>query len=412
MSDISTWLENSKQQKLRQLNEDLNVDVAIIGGGITGITAAFLLSKQKKRVVVVDKDGISQGATGWTTAIITQYIDTDLKTLVENYDKKTAQLVWQSGKDALDFIRKTVQKENIDCEFVAVPYYVYATSDHEFDNIKQEFEASQKLTSNLTLSHDNTLPIKAHGVLTLPNQAKFHPVKYVSSLAQEAIKNGVSIYQAEVKEIKDQKVITKSGTIKAKDIIVATHLPFNEPHGLKFKKTKYKTYMLEVKLPTGTLPEACYQDLKSPYHYMRVDKRKGQDRILVGGEDHRRDIPVSEEKSFKALEKYFKNLLPKVKYTITNQWAGSVIETIDGLPYIGAFRDNPHHHYATGFSGNGMTYGTLSAMMLTDKIMGRKNEYEKIYRPDRKPTVSQLASKFADYAKVFLGGVVKNSLSR
>lgn len=402
ISSESIWLTKNPK-KYKSLDKDLAADAVIIGGGIAGVTTAYLLSKLGQKVILVEKGRIGQSATGYTTAMITKYLDTNIADLIKMYGPKRTKLIWQSGEEAIDLIEKIVHTEKIECEFMRVPYYIFAKNEKQNRELINEKKAARKLRIALEYKTDRKLPLENSGYLKLKNQAKFHPYKYVSSLAAAATKNGVQIYE--------QTSIDSLENVNAKHIIVTTHVPFTKPFELFFKKAKYKTYMIYAKIPKELLSESLYQDISNPYHYFRIDSNAGYDTILLGGEDHRADIPVDPKKSFKALEEYLKTLLPNSKYQILNQWAGPIIETIDGLPYIGPLHSNNKVLYATGFSGTGMIWGSLSGLILSDLVNKKKNKYYELYKATRVPSLKQLWFKGKDFTQIFLGGAVKNSFN-
>jgi glycine/D-amino acid oxidase-like deaminating enzyme len=182
------------------------------------------------------------------------------------------------------------------------------------------------------------------------------------------------------------------------------------PLRLYFKKAFYTSYVYELEFPHQSLVEGIYEDNANPYHYFRVDRLEDRDRVIIGGEDHRSDLHVSEEKCFKALMKYTKSLFKNIPFAITHQWKGPILEPVDGLPFIGEFRDH-QTLYAMAFSGNGMTYSMISAQIFKDHISGYKNQFADLYKADRMPYMRLLMVKGRDYTDELMGGAVKNSLS-
>jgi len=199
-----------------------------------------------------------------------------------------------------------------------------------------------------------------------------------------------------------------AGSVTAKDVIVATYAPFNNPGTTKYKKGMYSSYVFEIRLPKQIFTEGLYWDTRSPYHYFRIDRGGEFDRMILGGEDHRAELPVSQKKSFAALEKYLARLLGARSYRIVRKWVGAVLEPVDGLPLIGAYR--PHQFVATAFSGNGMTYAMVSALIFRDLILGKKNPWTQVFDPKRKFTLYRVAKKGMDYAAEFFGAAVQNTL--
>jgi glycine/D-amino acid oxidase-like deaminating enzyme len=171
----------------------------------------------------------------------------------------------------------------------------------------------------------------------------------------------------------------------------------------------YRSYVLKAHLPQSDLEEAIYWDQANPYNYFRIDNDGDGKQIIFGGADHRADIPVSLEKNFRALENSLKNILAGKHYTITGKWRGPILEPSDGLPLIGAYQ--PKRYIATAFSGNGMTYSIISALLFQDLLSGNSNPLADVYDPTRKLTAYRLYKKGFDYAGRFFGGAVRNMFS-
>jgi glycine/D-amino acid oxidase-like deaminating enzyme len=373
--------------------------------------------KPIKKIIILEKDGVGQGATGYTTAFLTQAIDSDYSQLISDFGKATSKKILESHGAAIDIIEHIVKTEKIDCEFVRCSNYNYANTDDEFESLKEEEQALKSLKANVALKKEGKLGIKQSGFLEYKNQAKFHPTKYVSSLAKIVTDKGVKIFDhsevLEISEDNDKNPIVKTTEyqITTKKVVIGTHNPFNKPVRIHFKKGQYTTYVYEVHFPKDTLAEGLYEDQMSPYHYFRIDKCKTYDRMIIGGEDHRQDIPVDPEKSFQALSDYLISIVPNFNFQIKRQWTGPIVEPIDGLAFIGPHSNHPNQLYATGFSGTGMTYGTIAAKIIADLITGHKNKWLKLYDIQRIPTLKQLARKGLDYSEELIGGAIKNTLS-
>lgn len=409
----SSWEKVEKKYSFPKLKQNLNVDVAIIGGGITGVISAYLLSKTDKKVALLEKSTIGSGVTMVTTAFVTKIIDTDLSTLEEGFGKKTAKLVWESGQKAIEVLEDIIKKEKIECDFKRCSIFTYSQEEKELKDLKEESEIINKLGFKARYSEKNDLNFNTNGYYEVKNQAKFHPLKFILPLSKIAEKNGVMIFQdTEVLEIEGENPVTiktEKGTITAKDSITTTYWPLHKHRDLFARKGEYTSYVFEVELPRNSIKEALFLDQKNPYHYMRIDSFSAHDRLIVGGEDHRVEIKINSQKNYNALEKFLKKTLGKIPYKITKKWSGPILETIDGLALIGELK--PHQYIATGFSGNGMTYSIISAILFRDMIQGKKNEWNNVYNPHRIPPVKHLMKKGLDYTGEFIGGVLKNSFS-
>ncbi len=394
------------------LDTPLEVDVAIVGGGITGLICAYVLAQAGMRVAILEKDRIAHGATGATTAFLTQYIDTIISELIPMFGEESAKDIILSHRQAIDDIESIIQQEHIACDFERCPIYVYANSEKENTTLKQEIDAGKTIGLSLEFHQDKKLGFSNTGYVIFEQQAKFHPLKYMAGLIAVLQQQGVQMFEhTEVATMeRGDGVALTANTFRvvAQNAIIATYVPLERE--LFFKKAVYDTYVLELLIPRGIIPHAIYEDILDPYHYMRVDHVGGEDRLIVGGEDHRSDIHVPAEKCFSALEEYVKMILPNVSYEITRRWQGPIIESVDGLAWIGPHKDR-HVFHATGFSGNGMTYSMIAARIICDAITGAKNPLSDIYSAQRIPTVKQLAVKGKDYSKELIGGAMKDIFS-
>ncbi len=397
------WLD-TEIQKYPALSEDEEADVVIIGGGISGIQCAYHLANAGVSVVVLEAKRLCANATSYTTAFITQIIDTPLYVLNTLIGQKEAADVWHSGIQAIDTLAATIEKEDIACEFERCPAFLFAFDPTQVSAIEQEYVAARDSGFRIEKNNHPTFAFANHGYIEIPDQAKFHPRKFVAGLAQAAVKKGVRIYErSEVKTIKGTETITAStakGNIKAQAVIIATYEPIIGKIQTFMKKGMYASYVMAMKIPRDTIPNGLYMDTSNPYHYFRVDNN----RIIIGGEDHREMFPVAPRKQFKALRDYTKQLFPDITPTITHQWSGPVLEPSDGLPLIGPIA--PNRFVISALSGNGMTYSTIAALMATEWVKGKRNQWASLYDPLRIPSLKQLYMKGKDYIAENWNGLV------
>jgi glycine/D-amino acid oxidase-like deaminating enzyme len=417
MAQYDIWTQQVTKARYPTLKTNLQTDVAIIGGGLAGILSAYLLAKEGKKVALLEQNELGSGATHLTTAFLTQSIDTDFSDLIDTFGKEKAKLIVDSHQKAIDLIEKIAKDNNIECEFERCSNYSYANAEEDLEDLETEYEAAKELGLHITLSKKpGDFGFVNFGYLELKNQAKFHPMKFMYALAEILALSGTLIfeYSKVLKtdfDITPHQIKTKTGMIEAGQVIVTTYEPFNKPLKLYFKKAFYNSYVLEVEFENmQEFKEGIYEDLEDPYHYIRIDKK----RMIIGGEDHRQDIPVSAIKNFKALEEYLKCILKSDKenskrYTITRKWAGPILEPVDGLAYIGQL-DHDTVFYAMAFSGNGMTYSGISAMIFRDLILKKKNPLIDVYAARRIPSLKSLQVKGRDYGRELIHGAMRNTL--
>lgn len=391
----SYWSDDSAGTGFGQLTEaaaGVSVDVAVVGGGITGVTTAYLLKAAGLSVALVEKGSVGQAETGHTTAHITYVTDERLPELAKKLGNDHARAIWEAGESALLQIEEIVDFEQIDCEFGWVPAYL-----HEPWTLKPEHHSSASLHDDAALAEEfgfhatylDAVPVANGPGVRFANQAKFHPLKYLSALAKRIPGDGSYLFEnTEVEEIQSEPLRVKCGrrVIHCDKVVVATHVPLMGVAGLmqaSFLQTKlalYSTYAIGAKLPAGTLPEAMFWDTSDPYYYLRVDRHDDHDYVIFGGEDHKTgQTRGSTAEQYRKLEQLLRSIIPNAE--VTHRWSGQVIETSDGMPYIGEFA--PGQFIATGFSGNGMTFGTLAAVMIRDAVLGRKNPWRDLFDPHR-----------------------------
>lgn len=413
MLEQPTWEASKDRPRYTPLDGDRTVDVLIIGGGLTGVITAYQLAESGKQVLIIEADSVGAGATGYTTAFITQVIDTNTSDLVRLYGSERTRGVWQSGGAVIDWYEQTIKREKIECDFVRCPSFIYANRQQDLAALAEEANQAKGLDFPMADAASELAPLPIAGAMRLDNQAKFHPLKFLSTLAAITNKRGVEICEntkaESIEGTGPLTITTNHGVITTTNVVIATYAPFHNPAATRAKKGAYTSYVYELELPSGSLPEAIYEDLDNPYHYFRVDRQKGHDRVILGGEDHRQELNgLLERKSYERLKDYAQHLFADYKLTIKRRWAGQILESVDGLPFIGPIA--PHQYVATAFSGNGMTYAAIAGKIISDEILGKHSEWASLYSADRTPTVAALLTKGRDFGGEFWNGAVKKVL--
>ena len=372
-------------------------DVLVIGAGITGVTAALMLQKQGKTVVVAEARHVGNGTTGGTSAHLNTFFDATYPEIEKDFGEDEAKLVARGGKEAFDIIAGFVKEYNIDCDLEYKDAYLFSENDDESKQLDEILESSKKAGVDVVSTIKNGVVIPFQKAIVFKNQGQFHPLKYINSLAKEFVKaGGILLEQTFIRETTfENDVHTAKGDqiqIKARNIIYATHIPPGV-NLLDFKCAPYRSYVLGIRLEDENYPESLAYDMKEPYHYFRTHRINGNDYLLVGGEDHKtgHDDP---EAAFRNLEAYV------AKYyniaSVPYKWSSQYYIPADGLPYIGQLPGGDNRIYmATGYNGNGMMFGTLAAKILTDIIIGKDTVYAGLFSPSR---VKPIAG-FVDFIK-------------
>jgi glycine/D-amino acid oxidase-like deaminating enzyme/nitrite reductase/ring-hydroxylating ferredoxin subunit len=372
-----------------KLGGDLRVEVLVIGGGITGLTAAYLLALEGKSVAVVERGRCARVDTGHTSAHVTMVTDLSLGELASTFGRDHAQAVWDAGLAAMSHIDSAIRREAIDCDFAWVPGYLHAPGG-EPDGHRKMFEDEASLAADLGFDARfvDFVPVVGGPGVCYENQARFHPGKYLAGLARAIVARGGRIFEhsAAGTFVENPRTVAVNGRhVRCDEVVIATHNPLTgttsvaESTLFQTKLALYTSCVVAGRVPKGTVPDILLWGTDDPYHYFRIEPHAHQDVVIYGGEDRKTGQADDGRERFERLEKGLAALVPGAE--VTHRWSGQVIETPDGLPYIGDTA--PHQFAATGFSGNGMTFGTLAGVMAVDRILGLKNPWSGLFSPSR-----------------------------
>jgi glycine/D-amino acid oxidase-like deaminating enzyme/nitrite reductase/ring-hydroxylating ferredoxin subunit len=386
MKAMPYWKEALSVPRYSSLGRDLDVDVVVVGAGITGLTAAYLLKRAGRTVAVVDRFGVGGVDTMCTTAHVTCVTDLGLNELVSNFGRDHAQATWDAGLAAIDQIDTIVNDEQISCDWTWCPGFKHAARGAELGEERRRLQPEAVLAEEMGFDalYVNELPFVGRPGIAFDGQAKFHPGKYVTALAAIVDGSGSFIFdRTTCDEVMDKPLGIKAGkfTIRCGYLVLATHTPLMGKSNvasatlLQTKLYLYTTYVVGGRLPKGTVPEALFWDTADPYHYLRVDRHPDHDYAIFGGGDHKTGQLADTLSRYRELETAARRELPG--FEPTHRWSGQVVETNDGLPFIG--ETSPRQFAATGYSGNGMTFGTLAGMMARDAALGRKNPWQELF---------------------------------
>ena len=354
------------------------MDVAIVGAGITGLTAALLLAEKGRSVAVIEKETVGSGETGNTTAHITEAIDARYHYVKRHYSKEEARLVAQGSRASLEKIAELVQRYSIDCHFRRVPGYLYTEKRKYVAELKNEAAAAREAGLDAQWTTDVPLPFETRGAVLWADQAQFHPREYLTALAQHVVAAGARIYEHTFATKVEKGVVeTEKGRVTADAVFMATNVPISGFTHVHVKQAAYRTYAIAYE-ERGAHPEGLFWDTADPYHYTRWQDTREGTFMIVGGEDHRVGEEESTEGSFERLEDYARQYFGE--HVERHRWSGQVLEPHGGLPLIGGSGDV---YISTGYSGQGMTFGTLGAMLVSDLVLGVENKWAHVFDPAR-----------------------------
>ena len=380
----SIWADAALPQ-YPPLQENIHVDVCIVGAGISGLTTAYVLAKAGRQVAVLDDGPVAGGMTQRTTAHISNMLDDGYVEIEKLHGREGARLAADSHTAATDRIETIVRQERIDCDFARLDGYLFLAEGGRREALEHEFDAARRagLRAVEFVARAPYASFDTGPCLRFPNAAQFHPVKYLAQVAQAIVRDGGRIFTgSHVTSIEGgvpAVVQTAQHVVTADAVVVATNVPINDRVTIHTKQAPYMTYVIAARVPQGSVPQVLSWDTGDPYHYLRLQG----DLLIVGGEDHKSGQASDTPERHQRLEAWARQRFPMMG-PVEYAWGGQVMETQDGLAFIGR---NPSDHdnvyVVTGDSGMGITHGTIAGMLLSDLILGQTNPWAKLYDPAR-----------------------------
>lgn len=377
----SVWKPGAEETSFAPLKENITVDVAIIGGGITGVTAAYLLAKEGKKVAVLEAWKVGQGSTGYSTGNLYAMVGGEgLHKIETKWNEDTLKNVVESRAAAVDFIESRVKEFNIDCQFKRVSWSLFTKLDKSKDFIDKERKAAEK--AGLTTEDKVPFPADAEYGFTVPNQAQFNPLQYTAAFAKKIASNNCKIYEdTKVTDIKEEDghcvLTTTGGEVLARRVIQATHTP-KGVYLVHANMGPYREYAVAVKLNGAYPPDGTFWDMLETEHCsMRTYETPGGKVLMALGQMHKVGQKEDNDECFDRLEQFLRSKFDVA--SVEYKWSAQQYRPADSLPYIGKSNGDSNIYIATGFGADGLTYGTLAAMIIADDIAGRENKWSKTY---------------------------------
>ncbi|GAA4836188.1 FAD-dependent oxidoreductase [Paenibacillus vulneris] len=401
----SYWLRSMNVPRFPELTENMQADVAVIGGGITGITTAYLLAKRGMKVVVLNAGRILQGTTGSTTAKVTAQHDLIYDEFISHFGLEKARLYYEANQEAITFVKDTVAELNIDCQFSEEDAYVYTSQEDYVQKIENEYKAYEKLGIPGEIVSSTPLPFATRAAVIMNRQARFNPVPFLVKLAEEIIRMGGHLYEETTvieSTLETPAVVkTKQGPqVSCHYVVSATHFPYQDMKGLYFARLHAeRSYVLAVRTK-NPYPGGMYLSAENPKRSLRPLLIDGEPAVLIGGEGHKTGQGQCTFQYYENLQRFGQQSfgIREILY----RWSAQDIYTLDKMPYIGLqWPDVPNHLIATGFRKWGMTNSIASAILNTKLIAGEKSPYEEVFTPRRfhaDPSLKTFISQNANVA--------------
>jgi glycine/D-amino acid oxidase-like deaminating enzyme/nitrite reductase/ring-hydroxylating ferredoxin subunit len=406
----SLWLATTPDTDFPPLTGDLTVDVAIVGGGLAGLTAATLLREEGRTVAVIEAGRIVKGVTGHTTAKITSLHTLIYHYLVRQFGRSNARAYGEANEAAIGQVATLVLEHGIRCDFKQTRAFTWSEDPRDLDQLEAEADAARSLRLPAAFTRDVPLPFPVAGAVRFSNQAQFHPRSYLLALAQKLPGDGSHVFEKtralDARDGEPATVTTDSGTVSAKDVIIASHFPLGDKLYYASRLTPRQSYVLAVRTAQPLARELASSMLISAdsSRSIRTQPSPDGDLLLVGGEGHRTGEGGNTVERYERLEQWTRDRFGE--HEVIYRWSTEDYRTIDRVPYIGrAFPGSAHLFVATGFGGWGMTNSTVAGMLLRDLILGRENPWAGVYSPNRikLKSVGRLLGQGADVARHFVG---------
>jgi glycine/D-amino acid oxidase-like deaminating enzyme/nitrite reductase/ring-hydroxylating ferredoxin subunit len=395
IQDGTLWADGGPRREFPSLAGDLSTDVLIVGAGVAGLTAALLLARRGRTVTVIDARQVASGETSRTTAHLTDLLDVGYRRLEAKFGAGATAVAAEASRAAIDSIETSCSELAPGARFERVFGYKVAQTDFQLEDLKEELVAMQRAGVRAEWTGQQ-MPFPSLGAIRLEQQAQLHPGEYTRGLVDGLIGLGVAMFEntraLEFQDGSPCRVKTELGTITAKDVLVLTNVPVSNRFAIHTKVAAYRTYVMAGECKG--FPKGLYEDMAKPYHYVRRQETERGNFVIVGGEDHRTGHGGATEERYAALTLFARSTCPG--FVPIYRWSGQIIEPSDGLPYIGRNTGDKHVYVATGFSGTGITMGTLAAMLLTAAVEKLESRWAEVFQATRVRPFAQALRYFKE----------------
>ena len=400
----SLWIETTPETAYPALEGNVEVDVAVIGGGITGLMTAWLLKCEDRRVALVEMRRVAEGATGYTTAKLTLGHHLIYADLAKKQGPATARAYADSNQWAIERLEQLVSENRINCDWERAANFIYTEDERWLSDLRGEVEAMRRAGISAELTTETDLPFPVLGAIRVDAQAQFHPRKFLQALAEKIVGDGSHLYEhtrvSNIRSGDECTVVTNRGTIRARHVVLATHLPFLDRGFFFAKAHPQKSYAIAAQIQELRAPLGMYISAEQPTRSIRsAPDRDGSRFLVIGGEGHKPGREDNGSQRYEALERFLNDRFDAAQ--VRYRWSTHDYMPLDRLPYIGRLRRTDDRLLvATGFAKWGLTKGVVAAAILSDTILGRDNRWAAVYNATRLSLRPSAAKFLIENAKV------------
>ncbi len=382
---VSLWVATAGTTGYPVLPGDMEIDVAVIGAGIAGLTAALALKRAGRSVAVIEAARVGTGVTGHTTGKVTSLHRLAYTGLARSHGDEIARIYGQANQAAIEHVARVVGQEGIDCDFRRVANFTYAESDDTLVQVRAEASLTARLGLPATFTPEVPLPFPVMGAVRFDGQAQIHAVKYLQGLARAVNGEGSSVFEGTpVRLVRDGSpglVETEQGTVRARDIIVATNVPFGGQGLFDYRCHPHRSYIVASRVDSPPL-DATFISADEPMRSILTVSVGGTSYVLTGGEGHRVSEAGDTAGRYRRLAAFAHDSLAAGEAAY--RWSTQDGMPLDGLPYVGLMSPRARHVYViTGLRKWGLSNGTAAALMLTDTLTGRENLWSPVFNSNR-----------------------------